>query len=545
MVLLAAGLGLSAWLCLLLLRPVPPPEGFPNRPDLASANLALVRLIEDAEMRARDNPNSAAEVGRLGLAYHANEFYAQAEKAYSLASRLDRGDYRWPYYHAVLKEEQGQEQAQLELLLKVLELKPDYVPALQKLGDIFSKRDNLSEAARYFERCLEAAGADGAPQAVFALGRIAERHRDWPRVIELLTPLAQSHPHFRPVHQLLADAYQALGKSDQAAENRAGLLQPNLTPVPPLEDPLYEELVAQSCSSTRLLKEAGLLSRFGKQEAAVRIARRAVEAVPEDADVHHFLAQKLLDFRGGDPAAIAEALGHLREGLRLRPSDLLPLYYFATFFFKERKTEAAVEELRMMLAEKGKGAEGSYYLGVVAGRQGRSQEAAAHYREALRRDPNYAEPHQKLGLILLKEGRFNDAEAHFRKAVGLKPSFTRARCDLGVALEQQGRMNEAVVQYEEALRLKPNDLDAQMAVAIALLKLGKTQTATLHFRNAVRIAPGDPEAHYGLGFALARQQKGAEAATELREALRLRPGYAEARDLLELLERDPRAGLSR
>jgi Flp pilus assembly protein TadD len=106
-------------------------------------------------------------------------------------------------------------------------------------------------------------------------------------------------------------------------------------------------------------------------------------------------------------------------------------------------------------------------------------------------------------------------------------------------------MNEAVVQYEEALRLKPNDLDAQMAVAIALLKLGKTQTATLHFRNAVRIAPGDPEAHYGLGFALARQQKGAEAATELREALRLRPGYAEARDLLELLERDPRAGLSR
>jgi tetratricopeptide (TPR) repeat protein len=472
MVLLAAGLGLSAWLCLLLLRPVPPPEGFPNRPDLASANLALVRLIEDAEMRARDNPNSAAEVGRLGLAYHANEFYAQAEKAYSLASRLDRGDYRWPYYHAVLKEEQGQEQAQLELLLKVLELKPDYVPALQKLGDIFSKRDNLSEAARYFERCLEAAGADGAPQAVFALGRIAERHRDWPRVIELLTPLAQSHPHFRPVHQLLADAYQALGKSDQAAENRAGLLQPNLTPVPPLEDPLYEELVAQSCSSTRLLKEAGLLSRFGKQEAAV-------------------------------------------------------------------------EELRMMLAEKGKGAEGSYYLGVVAGRQGRSQEAAAHYREALRRDPNYAEPHQKLGLILLKEGRFNDAEAHFRKAVGLKPSFTRARCDLGVALEQQGRMNEAVVQYEEALRLKPNDLDAQMAVAIALLKLGKTQTATLHFRNAVRIAPGDPEAHYGLGFALARQQKGAEAATELREALRLRPGYAEARDLLELLERDPRAGLSR
>jgi tetratricopeptide (TPR) repeat protein len=201
--------------------------------------------------------------------------------------------------------------------------------------------------------------------------------------------VASTHPHIRPTHQFLAEAYHELGDRRKAEQARRNLLRPNLIPVPPVRDPLYQELVALSCSSTRLLKEAGLLSRFGQPAEAVRVARRALEIEPADPDVRHLVARTLLDSRGGEPEAVDEALGHLAEGLRQRPDDPVPLYYFAAFFFRQQKTDAAVERLRGMLREKAGKAESHYYLGFMADRLGEKEEAALQYKEALKLDPNY------------------------------------------------------------------------------------------------------------------------------------------------------------
>jgi len=535
--LVAVALGVGTWLLLRTLGPVPLPADFPARPDLKSANAALVDLVNTTEEQARTHPDSADDIGKLGMAYHANQFYEQAEMAYLIASRLDPQDYRWPYYHALVAEERGQEKTQSSLLRKTLELQPGCLPALLKLGDILLKQGRLDEAGEYYDQAQSAAGGRGVPQAAFGAARIAQRRTEWGEVVQHLEPVVRDHTRIRPAHQLLAEAYEALKQEEKAAGERSVLLDDRLTPMPPLDDPLYRQLVGMACSSTRLLKEAGLLSRFGRTEEAIHIARRAVEVEPADADAHHFLARTLLDSRGADPEAVREALAHLQEGLRLRPDDLLPLFYFATFFFRQEKADVAVAELRSMLAQHPSSAEAHYYLGVIAGRDGSTEEAVGHYQDALRIDPRYAEPFEKLGGILMKQGRIDEAVVQFRKAVELKPGFVRARCNLGVALEQQGKLGEAIKQYQEALRVKPNDDGAQMYLAIALLKSGNVRQATDHFRNAVRIAPEDPEAHYGLGFVLAIQQRTEEARRELQEALRLRPDYEEARQQLEKLGR--------
>ncbi len=534
--LLAVLLGVGTWLLLRTLGFGSLPADFPERPDLKSANAALVKLIDSTETEARSQPDSPTQVGRLGMVYHANQFYEQGQAAYAIAARLDPGDYRWIYYQALLAEERGQEKAQSSLLQEVLELEPACLPAVQKLGDIYLKQGDFDKAAVYYQKARSGAGGHESPQALFGLARLAQRHNDWATVIESLEPLVRDYPDIRPAHQLLAEAYEALGQAEKAAGERAVLLEGKLTPLPPAEDPLYQELVRLSCSSTRLLKEAGLLTRFGHWNDAIQVGRRAVEVAPADADAHHFLARALLDSRGGDGEAVKEALSELNEGLRLRPNDLVPLFYFATFFFRQEKTEVAVEELRSMLARNPANAEANYYLGVIAGRQGQVGEAVQHYQDALRIEPRYAEPFDKLGSILMKQRRLNEAVRQFKKAVELKPTLVRARCNLGVALEQQGKIGEAVKQYEEALQVKPNDSGALMYLAIALLKSGKVEEAAGHFRNAVRITPQDPEAHYGLGFALALQRRVEEARREFQEALRLRPDYEEARQQLERLD---------
>jgi tetratricopeptide (TPR) repeat protein len=405
------------------------------------------------------------------MVYHANHFYDRAEPAYRIAARLAPDDYRWIYCQALLQEENGNEKAQLKLLQKTVQLSPRCRPALVKLGDIHLKRDQVEEAARYFDRGVDAAGRESAPQALFGLARIAARREDWRRVRKLLETILQQCPRVRPAHQLLAEAYEALGQSEKANEERAILRESDLTALPPVNDPVAEEILTLSCSSTRLLKEAGLRTRFGAQDQALQLARRAVEAEPTDPDARHFVSRTLLEKYGTDPGAVDEALIQLNEALRLRPDDLVPLFYAAAFFFKENKTDDAAEQLRAILARYAGNPEAEYYLGLVADRQDRIAQAVTHYRNALNARPDYAEPYHRLGLILAADGKLDQAISYLQKAVQLKPMFTGARCHLGLALEQAGRVSEAVKEYSEALRLKPHDPQA----TAQLQRLGRAQ----------------------------------------------------------------------
>ncbi|HYK90549.1 MAG TPA: tetratricopeptide repeat protein, partial [Acidobacteriota bacterium] len=446
-------------------------------------------------------------------------------------------DYRWPYCRALVMEESGREKEVPDMLLTALRLKGDFAPALQKLADIYYRQDNLDEAERYYQRCASVARGDSLLQPLFGLGRVAARRKDWSKVVKYVAPLSLDFPYIRPTRQLLVEAYEGLGQSEKAATERESLRQPKLIVIPPIKDPLMDELLALCCSSTRLLKEAGLRSRFGHPDQAIEVVRRAIEVEPEDADARHYLARTLLDTHGDKTEAVDDALVQLREGLRLRPDDLLPLWYFAANFFEKEKTTAAVEQLRTMLMEHAGSAEGHYYLGVVADHLGRTQEAVAQYQAALKANPDYAEAYHKLGLILVSSGKLDEAIEYFRRAVQLSPMFTTARSNLGVAFEERGKTGQAIAEFEEALRLKPGDGPTHMFLGIALLKSGKIEQAAEHFRETVRISPGEAQAHYGLGCVLAIRRKTGEAIEELREALRLRPDYPEARDLLQKLER--------
>ncbi len=534
--LFAAALGLGTWFLLNFLMRQKGPYPIPTIPSLQVRNPELSGLLAAADEEARRHPDSARAVGSLGMVYHANQIYDQAAASYEIARSLAPNEYRWSYCEALLQEEKGEDVRQLQLLLKTVELAPSYFPAVLRLADLFFKQGNLDRAAYYYERTADAGGKVLLPQAIFGLGRVAARRQDWSRIIQHLEPLVRDHPLFRPPHQLLADAYQALGDEEKAAAELRTLLRTDLTVVPPMEDPIAEELLDYCCSATQLLKQAGFLSRFGNSEKILRLARRAVKVEPEDPDARHFLSRTLLKSQGTNPKAVDEALFQLNEGLRLRPDDLKPLLLVADIFFSQNKTGAAIEQLRAMLARNSNSAEAHYYLGVASEHQGAVAEAMTQYREALRDEPNYAEPYHRLALILVKEGRLAQAIEYLQKALMIKPTFILARYNLGLAFERQGRMGDAIAQYSEVLRLEPNDAAAHMNLGLLLAQLDQFEKAAIHFRETVRIMPNDPEAHYDLGCALGSLGKNQEAAREFRHTLALDPAYKEANARLREIE---------
>ncbi len=567
---LASFLGLGTWLLLTLRVPHQVPADFPGLPDLKAQTGELRKLLIDADAEARRHPGSPAAIGRLGMIYHSNQLYGEAESAYRIASRLAPGDYYWSYCRALMDEENGDESGQRELLLETVAQRPGFAPALQKLADLYFKQDMLDEAARYYERGVASAGRNSALQAAFGLARVATRRRDWPKVIEYVAPLIRAYPQIRPPYQLLADAYDALGRPEKAEEARANLLRSGLIVVPPIEDPVSDELLNLCCSSTRLLKQAEFLGRFGYSDQQLNLARRAVKVQPDDPDAHHFLARTLLKTHGTDHKAVDEALVHLNEGLRLRPDDFRPALLVADIFFSQNQTDAAIEQLRALMARNVGSAEACYFLGVATEYQGKIAEAAAHYRDALKKKPDYPEPYLKLGVILAGEGKLDQAIEEFQRAIRLKPTFDLAYYNLGLALEQQGKperaiepfekvavlkpgfaparyhlgmvleqrgkIDEAVAQYSEAIRLEPNNGEAHLMLGLALAHNGRFDEAARQIRETLRITPEDADAHCGLGSVLLSQGEVEAAAEEFRQTLRLQPNHAEARSQLQRLE---------
>ncbi|RPJ56802.1 MAG: tetratricopeptide repeat protein [Acidobacteria bacterium] len=534
---LAPILALATWLLLPFVMTPRVPDDFPNLPDVAGLNPALRDLLVSFDKEARNDPGSAEVVGRLGMAYHSNQFFEQAAAAYTIAARLAQDDYQWAYCQAVLDEENGREKEQFDRLQHTVGLKPDHVPALLKLADGYFKQDKLDEAARYYEKAAAAAGSDSSLQPLFGLGRIAARRQEWNKVVEYVTPVSTAYPFVRPPHALLLQAYEALGNAEKAAEVRQKVLQPQFTVVPPAKDALHDDLISLCHSSTRLLKEAGLVTRFGYPDRGIELGRRAAEADPKDADARHFIARTVLNAYGERPEAVDEALTQVDEGLRLRPEDLVPLWDLAASFFERPKTAAAVERLHTALARYADRPDSHFYLGLVADEQGRTDEAVAQYRAALKVNPNNAEVYNKLGLILVTQARLDEAISSFQKSIELDPMYTIARFNLGVALVQRGRNGQALKELGEVLRIKPNDPPTHLYCGIALMASRRLPEAIAHFGESLRFKPDDAEAHYGLACAYSLQMKRAQAVNELEQALRLRPDYPEARDLLQKLER--------
>ena len=533
---LAVGLGIITWLLVPFLLPVKLPDDFPPLPDLTTASPGLRDLLQKADKEARRKPGSAGAMGKLGMAYQANQFFDQAARAYRIASRLAPNDYQWAYCQASLNEETGNEKEQSKYLQQTLKLKPDYAPALLKLGDSFFKLDRLDQAAHYYELAAKLPDSGAALPGAFGLGRVSARRQDWNKVVETMVPLSQQYSYLLPPYELLQEAYEALGQKAKAVEAQRNGALTKWKVVPPPDDPLNTELVNVSFSSTRLLKEAGLLSRIGRPDRALQVAHRAAQADPADPAIHNFIAHTLLTFFGDQPAAADEALTQLGECLRLRPDDLLPLWSSANDFFKAPKPPAATERLRAIVRQHANAAESHYYLGLAADELGENEEAFTQYQAALKATPNDSAVYNKLGQIYDKAGKVDAAITHFQKSVQLNTLNTGARLNLSVALLQKGNYPQALKELNDLLRLTPYDAAAHFCMGFAYLDTKRPDEAVPRFREGLRYKPDDADAHYGLGSALAMQQKRDDATAELREALRLRPNFPAAQETLRRLE---------
>ena len=184
---------------------------------------------------------------------------------------------------------------------------------------------------------------------------------------------------------------------------------------------------------------------------------------PNNASRRNYLAAGYLQI-----GRLEEAIGHLREALRLNPEH----------------------------------AEAHNNLGHALQLAGNPTEAIAHFRQAVRLKPNDDRVHFNLANALKAVGREGEAIPEFRRAIALRPDFADAHNNLGVALGSQRQLAEAIREFERALAINPDYADAHNNLGIALGSTGDVAAAIGHFRKALEIRPGYAEAQSNLNLFL-------------------------------------------
>jgi len=434
-------------------------RGIAQAPDSASVEFAAPEVpqvniaglpretqeqVAQAYAAARKHPQEADAVGKLGMlldTYHRSE---DAVLCYRRAHLLAPAAFKWLYYWGSLLLHENKMGEALPILTSALRLEPEYLPARLKVGEALLGAGKTEEAGKIYEGILK--DYSDTAEAYYGLGRAKAALGDQPAAAELYRQACQLFPTYGAAHYGLAVAYRKLGRS-QEAEEQANLHERNKYIVPPLADPLRDELRALDTSAATHLERGVQLEQVGRIDDAIAETENALRLDPSIVRAHVNLL--ILYARTGKAK---EAEEHYKAVLAMSPNQFPEAYYnYGVLLLKEDKFEEAEKAFRQTLALSPSNDAAHDNLGYSLERQGNLLEAAAEYRKAIEINPGSRQAHFKLGRILVHHEQYQEGIAQLLQTLTPADENTPAYLyALGAAYGRAGDSAQAVQYLQRA-----------------------------------------------------------------------------------------------
>ncbi len=551
---------------------------------VAGARQQLQQQHKVVEALQRDTDSESSDLAQafadLGLLYVIYDLHQHAAVCFENALRLDADNYRWSYLQGYLRGLQGNLDEATALYLRSLDLEPEFVPALLRLGRSQLTSGRTAEAKAAFERVVTldpsaAAGHEGLGKAASADGDEASAISHFERALELDRDANSIHYALAVAHRNLGHMDPARAHLQQAGDVAARIVDPLINPLAGMaESPQFYlaqgaealdngdfETAATAFQSALDRKDTSFgafrglaisLERLGDPNGARRTLEQALDEattgteeddLPERAGIERSLGLLAATLRQD-----AQALAHYQTSLALRPDqpDLL---------------------LR---------------AGNALARSRRFEEAIASYDRLIELEPEWTSAIlEKRAIALVNLRRWPEAVADFTRAIEAAPEEVALRRRFAEALElmgnpagareqrlavqrltledtsngpnlaaqatarrhmQRGEFTAAAVLYREVLAQDPNDLESRLGLANALGQSGQFDDAAQQFEHVIRQAPRHAEGRRGQIVALVLGQHYGPARVKLQEALRTFPRHASfALTQVQLLTMAPEA----
>ena len=121
-------------------------------------------------------------------------------------------------------------------------------------------------------------------------------------------------------------------------------------------------------------------------------------------------------------------------------------------------------------------------------------EAAAAYRRAIQADPTYFEAYYNLGVVSMESGSVPQGLAAYETALAIQPESHDSRFNFALALKANYPV-DAANELEKLLAKSPNDADAHFALANLYAEpLRQAAKAREHYQKVLELKPAFPQA---------------------------------------------------
>ena len=421
----------------------------PRLPDLPKLTVADFRpevrsQVQRAYDSARDHPKDAQASGTLGMLLDLYNRPDEAAICYQRAHQLDPASFKWLYYLGSLLAKRGKRPEAIATLGAALSLKPDYLPARLKLAESLLTAGELDESNRVYSAILKE--SSDVAEAYYGLGRIDAARRNFTAAAGSLRKACELFPTYGAAHYALAQVDVKLGKTEESQQQLA-LFTKNKTIVPPVDDPLRDELRRLDMAAPSHLERGFQLEQVGRVEDAIAETERSVQLDPTLVRAHINLI--ILYGRTGN---FEKAEQHYQAAVRLNPNQFPDAYY---------------------------------NYGVLLLEQGKKEEAEKAFRRALEIDPSYAAAHNDLGYVLQLQGKWSEAMGEYRKAIEEQPDFRQAHFNLGRILVNQEHYQEGIQQLQQTLTPVDDRTPSFLyALGAAYGRAGDREQALRYFHEA-------------------------------------------------------------
>lgn len=362
---------------------------------------------------------------------------------------------------------------------KVLELEPNYVPAVEQLINLDLLEKRYPAALQRVD--VQITKNPKSPDAQLLLAKVFLAQNDTGSAEMALQKAINLQPSASSAYFQLARLYYNTGQLQKALTRLQELAEKNpkdaetLTLIGVLLDEqkdypaavqTYEKLLTIDPNSGVALNNLAYLysEQLGELEKGYQMAQKARQALPQDPNV-------------------ADTLGWIlyRKNQYRRALNLL---------------EESVEKLPSS-------APGQYHVGMTHYMMGEEQLAHAALQLALQLDRNFRgveDAQQCLAILAIDpSAAAPDARAVLEKRVADRPDDSVAVIRLATVLERSGALGKAINSYEKALQINPNNLKALLSLIRIHTERHNTQKAFELAKTAHKIAPDDSDVTHALG----------------------------------------------
>jgi tetratricopeptide (TPR) repeat protein len=421
------------------------------------------------------------------------------------------------FHQALSLAQQGNPQAAMDLVMRLLEQHADFAPALKLKGMLLEEAGHDSEASAAYEKALKFAPNDGDLLLKVGITKLAEGQKE--EAIRLLEHCVRILPGDGDAQYYLAQAYHLNGQDEMAL--RAIRLSLKAAPDNISVWQKYGELLcgAGDCAAGLkwLLKAQhsdAALPRIDYDIAATdfklmdlagaaRYAARAVESQPNDVNALRLLAtadvklaqwqdaqhafERILAFKNDDVESLLGlgqcelelknypvAVDKLQSALRFDPTRLLAHFYLSRAFAAMGKTEDAQHEaalhqlmmeqmtfVRSVASEERESPIRAQARQLLA--EHREKDALQLYREHFKGTAaTAADGYVFVGKLYLFMGDSEDGLRSLHHALELQPTVRGAHTYEGILALKLGDLGRAENEFKAELA---NDPNYQLAIA--------------------------------------------------------------------------------